>query len=71
MRTRTREVVRMLATFRRSAHCRSLRAAAAAQEVRDLANETSSDEAAEAAEEDERAELETRLATRKPRPGMH
>lgn len=68
MRTRTREVVRMLATFRRSAHCRSLRAAAAAQEVRDLANETSSDEAAE---EDERAELETRLATRKPRPGMH
>jgi len=68
MRTRTREVVRMLATFRRSAHCRSLRAAAAAQEVRDLANETSSDEAAE---EDERAELETRLATRKPHPGMH
>ncbi|MDR5747609.1 hypothetical protein QCE73_30950 [Caballeronia sp. LZ029] len=68
MRTRTREVVRMLATFRRSAHCRSLRAAAAAQEVRDLANETSSDDAAE---EDERAELETRLATRKPHPGMH
>ncbi|KAK44796.1 hypothetical protein BG58_22675 [Caballeronia jiangsuensis] len=68
MRTRTREVVRMLATFRRSAHCGSLRAAAAAQEVRDLANETSSDEAAE---EDDRAELETRLATRKPRPGMH
>ncbi|WP_250515355.1 hypothetical protein [Caballeronia sp. INDeC2] len=68
MRTRTREVVRMLATFRHSAHCRRLRAAAAAQEVRDLADEASSDETAE---EDERGEPETRSIARKPHPGMH
>ena len=52
MRTRTREVVRMLAMFRHSAHCRRLRAAAAAQEARDLANEESQDDE----KEDERAE---------------
>ncbi|KXV04028.1 hypothetical protein CR51_15070 [Caballeronia megalochromosomata] len=68
MRTRTREVVRMLATFRHSAHCRRLRAAAAAQEARDLANEASSDDTIE---EDERAELEARPVSRKPHPGMH
>ncbi|SAK63029.1 hypothetical protein AWB80_02816 [Caballeronia pedi] len=67
MRTRTREVVRMLATFRHAAHCRRLRAAAAAQEARDLANETSQDDA----EEDERAEPDVRPAVRKPHPGMH
>jgi len=53
MRTRTREVVRMLATFRHSAHCRRLRAAAAAQAARDLANEESPEEERE---DDERAE---------------
>ncbi|SAK61918.1 hypothetical protein AWB76_03142 [Caballeronia temeraria] len=68
MRTRTREVVRMLATFRHSAHCRSLRAAAAAQEARDLANEPSPDDAPE---EDERAEPDMPSLIRKPRPGMH
>ena len=68
MRTRTREVVRMLATFRHSAHCRNLRAAAAAQEVRDLANDTSS---VGTSEEDERAEPEIGPVARKPHPGMH
>jgi len=57
----------MLATFRHAAHCRRLRAAAAAQEARDLANEASQDDA----EEDERAEPEAHLAVRKPHPGMH
>ncbi|WP_321801247.1 hypothetical protein [Caballeronia sp. J97] len=68
MRTRTREVVRMLATFRHSAHCRRLRAAAAAQEARDLANEPLQDDATE---EDERTESDMRSAVRKPHPGMH
>lgn len=70
MRTRTREVVRMLATFRHSAHCRRLRAAAAAQEARALADEELPDEA----QEDERAETsaaDERLASRKPHRGMH
>jgi hypothetical protein len=70
MRTRTREVVRMLATFRHSAHCRRLRAAAAAQEARDLANEESHDEEPE----DERAESaagDERHIVRKPHPRMH
>jgi hypothetical protein len=43
----------MLATFRHSAHCRRLRAAAAAQAARDLANEESPEEERE---DDERAE---------------
>jgi hypothetical protein len=63
MRTRTREVVRMLAMFRHSAHCRRLRAAAAAQEARDLASEEEQD----GEQEDERAEsaaVEGRAASR-------
>lgn len=68
MRTRTREVVRLLATFRHSARCRTLRAAAAAQEARDLANEPSSDDPSEG---DERAESEAPSVVRKPHPGMH
>ncbi|SPB12857.1 hypothetical protein NOV72_00161 [Caballeronia novacaledonica] len=68
MRARTREVVRMLATFRHSAHCRRLRDAAAAQQARDLANEPSDDDATE---EDERADPETFIVVRKPHPDMH
>ena len=68
MRTRTREVVRMLAAFRHSAQCRRLRAAAAAQEARDLADEASSDDTPE---DDERAEAEAHPATRKPHPGLY
>ena len=69
MRTRTREVVRMLATFRHSAQCRRLRAAAAAQEARDLASEESTDDALD----DEPAEPEAvaQSPSRKPNPGMH
>ncbi|SAL82113.1 hypothetical protein AWB74_06161 [Caballeronia arvi] len=70
MRTRTREVVRMLATFRHSAHCRRLRAAAAAQESRALADEETQDEV----QEDERTEsssVDEWLASRKPHRGMH
>lgn len=69
MRTRTREVVRMLATFRHSAQCRRLRAAAAAQEARDLASEASTDDALD----DEPAETEAvaRSPSRKPNPDMH
>ncbi|SAK50120.1 hypothetical protein AWB75_01366 [Caballeronia catudaia] len=70
MRTRTREVVRMLATFRHSARCRRLRAAAAAQEARALADGASQDEV----QEDERAEssaVDEWLASRKPHRGMH
>ncbi|SAK50840.1 hypothetical protein AWB78_01083 [Caballeronia calidae] len=69
MRTRTREVMRMLATFRHSAHCRRLRAAAAAQEARDLASEETTQD--DAIEEDERAEPDTQPASRKPHPGLH
>jgi hypothetical protein len=58
----------MLATFRHSAHCRTLRAAAAAQEARDLANEPLPDDALE---EDERAESDAPRTARKPHPGMH
>ncbi|SAK88064.1 hypothetical protein AWB77_04747 [Caballeronia fortuita] len=68
MRTRTREVVRMLATFRHSAHCRRLRAAAAAQEARDLANEPTQDDATG---EDARADANVWPNARKPHPGMH
>lgn len=66
MRTRTRQVVRMLATFRHSAHCRRLRAAAAAQAARDLADEESPDEEQE---DDERAENPGRRERRQS--GMH
>jgi hypothetical protein len=65
MRTRTREVVRMLAMFRHSAHCRRLRAAAAAQEARDLADEESPDDE----KEDERAE--SAAADKQPASRMH
>ncbi|SAK64391.1 hypothetical protein AWB79_03111 [Caballeronia hypogeia] len=70
MRTRTREVVRMLATFRHSAQCSRLRAAAAAQEVRDLANEEADDAVQE---DDERAQSggDALIGPRKPHPGMH
>jgi len=67
MRTRTREVVRLLATFRHSARCRTLRAAAA-QEARDLANEPSPDAPSK---DDERAESKAPPVVRKPHPGMH
>ena len=70
MRTRTREVVRMLATFRHSAHCKRLRAAAAAQQARDLASEESQDEPQE---EEERTEPDAiaRIVLRKTNPGVH
>jgi hypothetical protein len=67
MRTRTREVVRMLATFRHAAHCRRLRAAAAAQAARDLANEESPEE--EDPEDGERAESSAGRERRQS--GMH
>lgn len=63
MRTRAREVVRMLATFRHSAHCRRLRAAAAAQAARDLANE----ESPESEEGDKQAD--SSAADERHRPG--
>jgi len=59
MRTRPREVVRMLAMFRRSAQCRALRAASA-QEAMRLAREEA-DEASAAAdtEADSSADTDT------------
>ncbi|WP_044042467.1 hypothetical protein [Caballeronia insecticola] len=66
MRTRTREVVRMLATLRHSAHCRRLRAAAAAQAARDLSNEEAGDETQD---DDECAG--TSAATTRSRSDMH
>ncbi|MDR5783743.1 hypothetical protein QCE63_30465 [Caballeronia sp. LZ065] len=66
MRTRTREVVRMLATLRHSAHCRRLRAASAAQAARDLANEVAS---AAPPEDDDPADSATDAAA--PRSGVH
>lgn len=65
MRTRPREVVRMLATLRHSAHCRRLRAASAAQAARDLANEA----AADAPEDDDPADSVT--DAQEPRSGIH
>ncbi|SAL66035.1 hypothetical protein AWB71_03907 [Caballeronia peredens] len=66
MRTRTREVVRMLAAFRHSAHCRRLRAAAAAQAARDLANEEADDEP-----QDDDEFTATSAAEARSRSGMH
>jgi hypothetical protein len=70
MRTRPRDVVRMLAALRHSAHCRRLRAASAAQAARDLANEEAAPDVAEEDErEDERADPAT--GTERRRSGVH
>lgn len=65
MRTRPREVVRMLATFRRSAQCRALRAASA-QEAMRRANEEAV-EAPAAADTDSSAETDALGNERAPR----
>jgi len=51
MRTRPREMVRLLATLRRSAQCRALRAAAAQDAMR-LAQQEAEEEEASRAERD-------------------
>ncbi|WP_250500551.1 hypothetical protein [Caballeronia sp. GAWG1-5s-s] len=51
MRARPREMVRLLATLRRSAQCRALRAAAAQEAVR-LAQQEAEEEEADEAEPD-------------------
>ena len=71
MRTRTREVVRMLATFRHSAHCRRLRAASAAQAARDLANEESPDDEKASDQADSSSADERQPQPGKPHRGMH
>jgi hypothetical protein len=43
MRTRTRDVVRMLATLRHAAHCRSLRAAKAREVLEENRDDTPED----------------------------
>jgi hypothetical protein len=54
MRTRTRDMVRMLATLRHAAQCRSLRAARAQEEIRLLREEP--DEETESRDEDDRSQ---------------
>ncbi|MDR5838926.1 hypothetical protein [Caballeronia sp. LZ034LL] len=66
MRIRPREVVRMLATLRHSAHCRRLRAASAAQAARDLASEAA---AADPPEDDDPADSATDAEG--PRSAIH